>query len=117
MMSPEFAAKLEARMSAYRAWERQRHFSSGRLVKYCGVEMIGAQDVVRSEVENYIKVAVQEGYHVEWTENESRLYLCIWEPWNPPGSPPDWSNVFAESDLDKSPPHEQRRFEPPAAIP
>jgi len=53
-MTPEFAAKLATRLSAYRHWALGRQFSSVRLVQYCGVEMIGSRDIALSEVEQQI---------------------------------------------------------------
>ena len=99
-MNPEFTPKLEARISSYRAWSQGRNFSGIRLVRYCGVEMIGASDITLSEIENRIHGYTCEGLGVEWTEYNGRLYLCVWEAWDAPGSPPDWSKVFSESDLD-----------------
>ena len=99
-MSPEFSAKLESKIEAFRAWIGERIFRKVRLVQYCGREMVGARDIDPSVVETQIKGGIMEGFGVEWAEHENRLFLCIWEPWNPPGSPPPWANVFAESDCE-----------------
>lgn len=93
-MRPEFKEKLEAKLSAYREWQSRRSFSSARLVQYSGIEMIGAHDVGLSEVENQIEGAISEGFRVEWSEHQGRLYLCVWE--GPPHSPPPWDCVFHE---------------------
>jgi hypothetical protein len=96
-MTPEFAAKLATKLSDYRHWALGRHFNSVRLVQYCGVEMVGARDIALSEVEQQISGCTCEGFGVEWAEQNQRLYLCVWEPWDQPGTAPDWSKVFIES--------------------
>ena len=96
-MTPEFIAKLEAKLLEFHTWSRGRNFSGLRLVQYCGVEMIGAHDINLNEIDDRISGYVREGFYVGWAEQSGRLYLCVWEY---PGPVPPWPRVFAEEDLD-----------------
>jgi hypothetical protein len=49
-MNEAFRAKIEAKLAAYSEWSAGRKFSACRLVRYVGVDMVGAQDLPLTEV-------------------------------------------------------------------
>lgn len=96
MAGDAFQTKLDNKLSAYRAWSAGRKLSHCRLVQYCGVDLVGALDVPLGAVETRITGLVCEGFYVDWTEHNGRLYLRVWEY---DGPEPNWTNVFAEKPL------------------
>lgn len=95
-MNDDFHSKLESKLSAFREWSAGRKLSGCRLVHYCGVDLVGAQDVPPDEIESRLQGLVCEGFYVDWAEHNSRLYLRVWEFGGPE---PDWAKVIAEQPL------------------
>jgi hypothetical protein len=95
-MNEEFRRKLEAKLTAFRDWSRHKRLTSVRLVQYCGVEMVGAIDLAADEVVRQIEGLVCEGFYVDWSELEGRLYLRVWEYGGPE---PSWLKVYDEGPL------------------
>ena len=95
-MDDTFRAKLESRLDAFRQWARGRDFSGCRLVQYLGMEKVGSLDVTLVQVESQIEGLVCEGFRVDWAEQDSQMYLRVWEA---DGPEPPWSKVFAEEHL------------------
>ena len=91
---------MKATLASFRAFAKDKRFTSYRQVNYTGVEMAGAFDIASEEVEPRISSAVAGAFNVMWAERNGRLILCVWEPWDPPGKVPAWEQVFAERDLD-----------------
>lgn len=87
---------IRSKLADFREWARTRNFSGVRLVKYCGVEKVGAIDIADIEVEAQIEGLLCEAFYVDWAEWDGKLYLRVWEDgeWEPP-----WSKVFAEEHL------------------
>ena len=99
-MNDEFRSKLNAKLGNFRDWMQQHSPTSCRLVQYCGVERVSAHDIPLAEIENRIEGLLCEGFYVDWTEQETRLYLRVWEFGGPE---PTWPKVFAEEDLEEIP--------------
>lgn len=95
-MTPEFQQKLASRISDYRSWAAGKLEWSGRLVKYSGVQFVGAIDLAPDEIEDEITGLTCEGFNVDWNEHDGKVYLRAWEY---PGPEPVWHLVFAEEDL------------------
>lgn len=95
-MTDAFRSKLQTKLSDYRSWSVGRRLSGCRLVQYCGVEMVGAQDVPLAEVESRIESLICRGFYVDWEQHQSRLFLRVWEFGGPE---PEWAKVFAEQAL------------------
>ena len=91
-----FHAKLQAKLASYRDWYAGRELSGCRLVHYCGVDLIGAQNVPLADVVQRIEDLLREGFYVDWAEHQDRLFLRVWEF---DGPEPDWPRVFAEQSL------------------
>jgi hypothetical protein len=91
-----FRSKLQAKLASYRDWSAGREFSGCRLVHYCGVDLIGAQDLLLADVVLRIEGLLCEGFYVDWAEYQGRLFLRVWEF---DGPEPDWHKVFAEQSL------------------
>jgi hypothetical protein len=99
-MTPEFSAKLEAKLSEYREFAAARRIASCRLVHYCGVDVPNAIDVPLNQIESQITGCLCEGLYVGWFENDERLYLCIQEPDCP--APPREKVIAEEAIADVS---------------
>ncbi len=95
-MTDAFHSRVLARLAAYRGWSAGRGLTGCRLVHYCGVELLGAQDLPPGEVEPRIEELVCEGFSVDWAEHQGRLFLRVWEFGGPE---PTWPKVFAEQPL------------------
>jgi hypothetical protein len=95
-MTPEFQQKLDAQLAAYRLWASDKIGWSGRLVKYSGVELVGAIDIEPDEIEEEIIGLASEGFRLDWNEHAGKVYLCAWEY---PGPEPTWNLAFAEENL------------------
>ena len=95
MINPDVTKEIAERLAAYRARSSDQQFQSCRLVQYCGPD-VGAIDVPRSEIEAQIEGSVTEGYYVDWSCQNARLYLRVWEFG---GDEPAWEYVYAESNL------------------
>ena len=91
-MNNAFRQNLQGRLDNYREWALSRSFSKCRLVHYCGVDLVGSRDVPLDEVASQIEGLVWEGFRVDWSEHEGRLYLRVWESVGPE---PDWEKVIA----------------------
>ena len=101
-MTDAFHAKLQCKIADYHTWAAGRRLSGCRLVHYCGVDLLGAQDLLLTEVEASIAGLVCEGFYVDWAEDQGQLFLRVWEFGGPE---PEWPKVFAEqplADIDKS---------------
>lgn len=84
-------------LSVYEEWAKSRHITSCRLVQYVGLGQPGAIDVSVNDVFAQIKGCLAEGFHVDWHEQDSRLYLCVQEP----GCPmPPWHTVIVEEPIE-----------------
>ena len=88
--------KIDAKLAAFHEWSSSHSFTSCRLVQYCGVERVGASDLLPAEVGHQIEGCLSEGFYVDWNESCGRLYLRIWEFGGPE---PSWPSVFAEDHL------------------
>jgi hypothetical protein len=95
-MDESFRSKLEARLADYREFSCRRRLDGCRLVQYCGVERVGAVDIVKTQVEPQIAELLCEGFFVDWAESDGRAYLRVWEV---DGPEPPWPKVFAEGHL------------------
>jgi hypothetical protein len=95
-MSPEFAAALKAKLSAYLSWAGNRPAVPGRLVKYEGVQFAGAIDVPADELRDEVEGLFREGYRVDWSEHLARIYLLAWEGAD---DTPPWELIYQEQDL------------------
>lgn len=94
--TPEFEAKLQQVLSAFRAFAEKTPLSSARLVHYAGANEPNGMDVNLTDAEAEISSSIAEGFHVDWAANDGRLYLLIQEP---DGPLPAWDKVFAEAAL------------------
>jgi hypothetical protein len=95
-MNGTFRSELNSRLESFRVWAASRSFSGCRLVHYCGADLVGAKDVPSPEVVVQIEELICEGFFVDWSDNNDRLYLRVWEFGGPE---PDWAHVFAEKSL------------------
>ncbi|PSB56562.1 hypothetical protein [Chamaesiphon polymorphus] len=95
-MNSEFQAKIDDRLKAYRSWAHGRSVTIGRLVQYSGVEFLGAIDIAQEKLEEQIFDLECEGFDVDWSEHNEKIYLRVWEY---PGPEPSWDLVFEEKDL------------------
>lgn len=86
---------LDAEISDYRKWLRNRRLSGCRWIQYTGVEMTGACDVPLAVVETRLTNAIREGFHAGWAEHQGLLYLRIWKG----EDEPPWDKVFGEESL------------------
>jgi hypothetical protein len=95
-MTPKFSAKVSMKLQAFQAYAEGHAFTSCRLVHYIGVDRPNAVDLPLDEVEKQIAGCLAEGFVVDWSHTEGRLYLCVQEP----GCPiPPWDKVMAEQAL------------------
>jgi hypothetical protein len=97
-------AKARRLVWAYRLWPLRAYVRPVRMVQYCGIEMIGAHDLVAHEVTSRIRGLTYEGFGVAWSKHNGRVYLVVWESWSPGDQQPDWDKVFAEQHLRPLPP-------------
>ena len=88
--------KLVQKLAAYRDWIAGRELKSGECVQYCGVECMSIIEVPLKEVEQQITVLMEDALYVDWAEQNSVLYLRVWEHGGPE---PEWSKVFAHENL------------------
>jgi hypothetical protein len=94
-MSPEFAAELHATLQAFRSWAASQPIAVGRLIKYEGVQFVGAIDVPPDELPEEVGGLFCEGYRVGWSEHLGRIYLVAWEG----EEPVPWDLIYQEKDL------------------
>jgi hypothetical protein len=95
-MIDAFRSMRDETLADFRKWSRDRALTSCRLVQYCGVQCIGAIDVTLADAQAQIDGLLCEGFCVNWTECDGRLYLRVWEL---DGPEPTWPKVFAEEHL------------------
>jgi hypothetical protein len=89
----EFQERVQHRLDEYRVWAKIRTLTSGRLVQYSGLGIPNAIDVEVSAIPSQIEGCLNEGLQVNWSHQESTIYLAIQEP---DCSMPPWEKVFAE---------------------
>jgi hypothetical protein len=102
-MNDAVRSKLQSQLAAFRDWSAGYELSACRLVRYCGVDLLGALDIPPNEIESRIEGLICEGFYVDWAEHRGRLYLRVWEYGGPE---PDWAKVFSEqplADIDELP--------------
>jgi len=99
-LNPKVVAKIDSAVSAFRTWSQGKRFLGCRVVQYCGIELVGADDVELAEAEWRIRGYLGDGYHIAWDEHEGRLYFCVWEGWDDEVVVPSWQRVFAELNLE-----------------
>lgn len=95
-MTPEFAEALKAKMDAFLSWSSHRPAAAGRLVKYEGVQFVGAIDVPFDELSEEVEGLFCEGYALDWSEHLGRIYLVAWEATDPVVP---WELIYQEKDL------------------
>jgi hypothetical protein len=66
------------------------------LVQYTGVEMTGAIDIPKNEIEAQIEGLLRESFLVDWAAFDNRLFIRVWDP---SGPEPPWDLVQTESHL------------------
>ena len=95
-VTPEFAAKLDTALAAYRAYAADRQTTSCRLVHYIGAGRPNVIDVAVGEIEGRIFGCLAEGFAIGWFAEGDRTYVWVQEP---DGPMPSRDKVVAEEAL------------------
>jgi hypothetical protein len=91
-----FRWRVQTRLRDYREWSKARAFAGCRLVQYCQLDVVGTRDIPLADVERQVETLMRQGLHVDWAEDQDRLYLRVWQFGD---AEPAWAKVFAEQPL------------------
>jgi hypothetical protein len=95
-MNEDVIRRMDAKVAGFQSWMCNRKFRDIRVVQYCGVELVGANNIAPEDAVDYVRPHVYEGFHVDWCQHGERIYLRVWEPWYDDDPEPGWPLVFAE---------------------